>query len=134
MRNHLLSLFDSSHRISTVSLFAIGLILIIGSQITGTTDNLPGIAMLFTGIVVLFFALLHPWRSPMNYVILAGTCFGLIILEWVSIFLLATLHLEKYINEGIAMISGFLIFLPGIISGIIGSIICAIREKRQRIH
>lgn len=129
MKSHFLSLFDRAHRIWTISLFSAALILITGSQIVGTTDNIPGLLMLFIGIILLFFCILHPWRKARNYGILAGICGGIIILGYLAIILLSALHLEKYINEGIVMITAFLFCLPGIIVGMIGSIICAFRQK-----
>jgi hypothetical protein len=130
MKTHLHSLFDQAHRIRTLSLFLFGLILIIGSQIVGTTDNIPGLLMLFIGIILLFFSILHPWRKAGNYGILAGICGGILILGWLGIYLLAALHLEKYISEGVVMITAFLFCLPDIIVGIIGSIICAFRPGK----
>jgi hypothetical protein len=130
MKTHLLSLFDQAHRNWTLSLFSFALILIIGSQIVGTTDNIPGLLMLFIGIILLFFSILHPWRKARNYGILAGICGGILILGWLGIYLLAALHLEKYISEGVVMITAFLFCLPGIIVGIIGSIICAFRPGK----
>jgi len=129
MKSHFLSLFDRAHRIWTISLFAAALILITGSQIVGTTDNIPGLLMLFIGIILLFFSILHPWRKARNYGILAGICGGILILGWLGIYLLAAMHLEKYISEGFAMITGLLICLPGIIVGIIGSIISGYRQE-----
>lgn len=129
MKTHLLSLFDRSHRILTISLLTVALILIIGSQVVGTTDNMPGLVMLFVGTILLFFSLLHPWKKAKNYGILAGICIGLIILGYLAIILLSVLHLERFISEGIAMITAFFFCLPGIVVGIIGSIICAFRQN-----
>jgi hypothetical protein len=129
MKTHLVSLFNPIYRMWTISLFAAALLLITGSQIVGTTDNLPGIAMLFSGVIFLFFSLLHPWRKARSYGILAGICVGIIILEYLGILLLSVLHKEQYISEGIAMITAFLFCLPGIIVSIIGSIICSLRQE-----
>lgn len=129
LKNHLVSLFDSSHIRMTIILVISGLLLITGSQITGTTDNLPGLTMLFTGVILLFFSVLHPWRKMQNYAILAGVCIGIIILVFLAIYILAALHLEKYISEGVVMITILLICLPGIVVSIIGILVCAGRKK-----
>jgi hypothetical protein len=128
VRSHFLSLFDRAHLKWTIALFLASLILIAGSQLVGTTDNLPGLAMLFSGVILLFFSVLHPWRNAKNYGILAAISIGLIILGYLVIILLSVLHLERFISEGIAMVTLFLFCLPGIIVGIIGSIICAFRH------
>jgi hypothetical protein len=87
------------------------------------------IAMLLTGIVLLFFAVLHPWGKAGNYGILAMLCIGILLLEWLGIHILAKMHLDKYLSEGIAMGVAFLICVPGILVGIIGAIICGVRKK-----
>jgi hypothetical protein len=125
MKKHFLSLVDHSHRWYTISFFLCSVILVIASGVVGITDNLPGIAMLLGGMVFLFFTFLHPWRQSKNYGILTGLCFGLILLTFLVIYVLAALHQDKYISEGIVM--GFigLICVPGIVTGIIGAIIQA---------
>ena len=129
MKKHVLSLFDPAHRWYTISFIIAAILLIFASQAVGITDNLPGIAMLLAGMVFIFFALIHSWRESRNYGILAGVCAGLILLTFLVIHILSALHLDKYISEGIVM--GFigLICIPGILSGIIGAIIWAIRKR-----
>jgi hypothetical protein len=129
MKKHFLSLFDPAHRWYTISFFVASIMLIFAAQAVGITDNLPGIVLLLAGMILIFFALIHPWRDPRNYGILVGVCFGLILLTFLVIYILAALHMDKYISEGIVM--GFigLICIPGILSGIIGAIIWSIRKK-----
>ena len=129
MKKHFISLFDSAHLKWTISLFTIAVLLIIISSLVGISDNLPMIAMLLTGIILLFFAVLHPWKKAVNYGILVGVCVGILLLEWLGITILAKMHLDKYLSEGIAMGVAFLICVPGILVGIIGAIICAVRKK-----
>jgi hypothetical protein len=87
------------------------------------------IAMLLTGIIFLFFAVLHPWEKAYYYGILAVVCIGILVLEWLGITILAKMHKNEYLNEGIAIGVAFLICVPGILVGIIGAIICAVRKK-----
>lgn len=129
MKKHLISLFDSDHLKWTISLFTIAILLIIISSLVGISDNLPMIALLLTGIILLFFAVLHPWKEAVNYGILVGVCVGILILEWLGISILAKMHLDKYLSEGIAMSVAFFICVPGILTGIIGAVICAVRKK-----
>src|SRR5512140_1961483 len=117
MKKHFISLFDSSHLKWTISLFTIAVLLIITAILVGTTDNLPMIAVLLVGIIILFFAVLHPWGKASNYGILAGVCVGILLLEWLGIHILASMHLNKYLSEGIAMGVAFLICVPGILVG-----------------
>lgn len=129
MKKHFISLFDSIHRWYSLSFFLASVLLIIASQVVGISDNLPGIAMLLGGMILLFFAFVHPWRKSKNYGILAGVCFGLILLTFLAISILDALHYAEYISEGIVM--GFigLICVPGIVAGIIGAIIWAVRKQ-----
>lgn len=129
MKKHFISLFDPAHLKWTITLFTVAVLLIITASIAGTTDNLPMIAMFLTGIILLFFAVLHPWKKAGNYVILLVVCIVILLMEWLGIHILASMHLDKYISEGIAMGVAFLICLPGILVGIIGAIICSVRKK-----
>ena len=129
MKKHFISLFDKTHLRKTIYLFIIAVLLITISSLVGISDNIPMIAMLLSGIIILFFSVLHPWKKAGNYAILAGVCIGILLLEGLSIHILASMHLDKYLSEGIAMGVAFLICVPGIIVGIIGTIICAAREK-----
>jgi hypothetical protein len=128
MKKHFISLFDSSHLKWTISLFMIAFLLIGIAILVDPTDNLPMIAMLLIGIIILFFAVLHPWKKASNYGILAGVCIGILLLEWLGIHILASMHLNEYLSEGIAMGVVLLICIPGILVGIIGAIICAVRK------
>ncbi|MGD0340543.1 MAG: hypothetical protein ABSA76_02385 [Bacteroidales bacterium] len=129
MKKHFISLFDPSHRWWTIFFFALAILMIIASQLVGISDNLPGIAILLIGVILLFFAMLHTWRKWQNYLILIVVCVGILALEGLGIRILARLNKTEYINEGIGMIVAFFICLPGILAGIIGAIICAAREK-----
>lgn len=129
MKQHFLLLFDSTYRWTTLSLFLAAVLLIIASQIVGTTDNLPGLIMLFFGMISFFLTFLHPWRKSGNYAILAGIFLGIIVLMFGIIYLLDILNKTEYISEGVVMILFFLICIPGIVVGIFGTIFFAVRNK-----
>jgi hypothetical protein len=131
MKNHFITLFAADYFKKTLILFAIAVLLIIISSLVGISDNLPMILMLLTGIILLFFSVLHPWNKASNYGYLALACVVILILEMLGIMILAKMHLDKYLSEGVAMGVAFLICVPGILVGIIGSIICAVRKKRE---
>jgi hypothetical protein len=129
MKKHLLSLFEPEHRRLTISFFTVAILLIIGSVIVGIADNLPGIAMLLVGMILLFFAILHPWRKVENYAILIGICFGIIAVTFLGIYILSLLHKTQYISEGVVMTIIFLFCVPGILTGIFGAIFWSLRKK-----
>jgi hypothetical protein len=129
MKKHLHLLFDPERRWLTTALFAAALLLISASQAVGITDNLPGIAMLLAGIICLFFTLLHPWRKVEYYALLIGACVAVILLGWLGINVLVKLNKTEYISETVVMVVVFCICVPGILTGIIGTLICAFRKN-----
>jgi hypothetical protein len=128
MKKHLLSLFELSNRRVTIFFFTVSLLLIVGSVLVGIADNLPGIAMLLVGMILLFFSVLHPWRKVENYGILVGVCFGIILLIFLGIAILALLHKTQYISEGVVMTIIFLFCVPGILTGITGAIFWSLKK------
>jgi hypothetical protein len=129
MKKHFISLFDNTHIKRTIYLFVIAALLIVASLLIGINDNPPVIAMLFIGIIFLFFSVLHPWGKAINYGILTLVCFCILFLEWIGIHILVKIHKTEFISEGIAMSLALFICLPGILAGIIGSLICTFRKK-----
>jgi hypothetical protein len=109
MKKHFISLFEPGKRKKTIILLVIAILLISISIIIGTGDNLPMIAMLFAGLILLYFGILHPWENASRFAILTAVFIVILILDfnW------------PFINEGIAMSVG-LGCLAGIIAGIIG--------------
>jgi hypothetical protein len=130
MKKHFISLFDPDHLWWTISLFVLAVVLIVIASLIGVADNLPGIILMYAGIIALFFAFLHPWRKAMNYIILAAVFIGIFLLG----ILLVTI-LDKFDKDLSFRFDGFvegyalLICIPGILVSIIGAIICAIRKK-----
>jgi hypothetical protein len=129
MKKHILSLFDPAHRWWTLSLFLASVLLILAANFVGINDNLPGIVILYSGIIFLFFTLLHPWTKWKNYAILIAICIGIMFLEWLGIHILDSLNKTEHISEAVTMIIAFFICLPGIMAGIIGIIICTVIKK-----
>jgi len=129
MKNHFLSLFEEEHRMKTTSFFVTAVLLVIASQIVGITDNLPGIALLLGGMIFLYFSVLHPWKKVEYYALLIGGSVGVIVLVMIGIQVLVWLKKTEYISEAVVMTIIFLFCLPGILTGIIGILICAFGKK-----
>ncbi|MFZ5431330.1 MAG: hypothetical protein ACOZDD_13935 [Bacteroidota bacterium] len=129
MKQHFLLLFDSEHLKWTIALFVLASLSIIISSVVGIGDNLPMIALCLAGLILLFFAVLHPWKKPINYWILVVVCVGILFLEWLGITILAKIDKTEYLSEGFAMGLAFLVCVPGILTGIIGGILCTLRKK-----
>jgi hypothetical protein len=129
MKKHFITLFDPAHLWWTISLFVLAVVLIIIASIIGIADNLPGIILLYGGIITLFFAFLHPWKKAMNYAILAGVCIGIFFLGLLVITILDKMGQDIIKLDGIVEGFALLVGIPGIITSIIGAIVCAVRKK-----
>lgn len=129
MKKHFILLFDSTHLWWTISLFALAVLLIVIASIIGIADNLPGIILMYAGIISLLFAFTHPWKKAMNYVILAVVCIGIFLLGLLVVMILDKIGGDRKINlDGIVEGFALLVLIPGILTGIIGAIICAVRK------
>jgi MFS family permease len=109
MKKHFISLFEPDKRRKTIILLVIAALFISVSIIIGTADNLPMIAMLIAGLILLYFGILHPWRKASRFAILTAIFIVMIVLDFIW----------PFISEDIAMSVG-LACLAGIIAGIIG--------------
>lgn len=141
MKKHFLSLLDSSHRKWTFSLLCIAIILIVAGSLAGISDNPPAIAMVFLGMFFLFFSVIHPWRKPSKYLILAGICACIIVLFFLGIYIYASLFVKPGsvstpsggddFFEGFALLTIFFICAPGIVAGLSGAVLRAVQKKPQ---
>ena len=120
MKNHSLSRFDADNLKKTIIYLVIAVSLIAISLLVGLTDNFLTITILFGGLVLFLYAMLHPWGKASYYAIMGGIFLILLIFEFlVGISILVKMQLKGRLAEGIAMSVG-LIFIAGIIAGIIG--------------
>jgi hypothetical protein len=120
MKIQFLSRFDIDNLRKTIIYLLIAVSLITISLIVGTSDNILTIGMLFIGVVLFLYAVLHPWEKASFYAIMGGIFLILLIFEFLAgISILVKMQLKGHLAEGIAMTTGF-IFVAGIIAGIIG--------------
>jgi biotin transporter BioY len=71
----------------------------------------------------------HIWEKTSTYLILIGVCIGILLLELLGITILDKMGKDEIINDSFAEGIIFFICIPGILVGIIGAIICAVRKK-----
>lgn len=109
MKKHFISLFEPDKQKTTIILLVISALLISVSLIIGTGDNLPMIAMLLAGLILLYFGVLHPWEKASRFAILTAILIVILVIDFIW----------PFISEDIAMSVGFGC-LAGIIAGIIG--------------
>ena len=69
------------------------------------------------------------WEKTSTYLILIAVCVGIILIEIVAITLLDRMNKGELINDNIAEGILFFLCIPGILTGLIGAVICAVRKK-----
>lgn len=69
------------------------------------------------------------WEKTSTYLILIAVCVGIILTEIVAITLLDRMNKGEIINDNIAEGILFFLCIPGILIGLIGAVICAVRKK-----
>lgn len=69
------------------------------------------------------------WKKTSTYLILIAVCVGIILIEIVAITLLDRMNKGELINDNIAEGILFFLCIPGILTGLIGAVICAVRKK-----
>jgi hypothetical protein len=74
MKKHFIILFDPAHRWWTISLFLLGVLLIIIASIIGVAYNLPGIILMYAGIIALFFTFLFTFLHSFFFKYQMLTC------------------------------------------------------------
>ncbi len=133
MKKYFSKLFSAPYRKITIGLLLTGAAFAIAASIAGIADNLPGIILLFIGLLSLIFAIIHPWRKTKSYLILlvvslvGGILFAILhnVFHALSIKLA---HLEIIANlfEGADVVSfliAVLICPVGLLIGFFGTIL-----------
>lgn len=118
------SLFESwsktGQRSRTVLFLAAGGFFLALAFIIGISDNLPGILLVFAGVIALILAFVHNWKSTRKFVILA-------LSSLVGIPVFAVLHnvMHYFSKESadLAFLSGFFSALD-VISFLLSLFIC----------
>ena len=121
-------------------LVAIGCVALAGALIVGISDNPPGIALLYGGLICLVLAAVCRWQRPKSFLLL----FALSVLGFV---VFAILHNVFYgigksidvswvqaLMEGLhvgAFLIALLLCPAGILVGLVGWIVSLIRTRRE---
>jgi len=113
----------------------LSVISIVAAMIVSIPDNPPGIILSFIGSILFVFAFTYNWEKPKPYIILLiSSVFGFV--------LFAVLHnVFEGIGKGtfLEAVGGFFFLLAificpaGMIIGIAGSIIKAIKNEREKL-
>jgi predicted Na+-dependent transporter len=69
------------------------------------------------------------WKRTRTYLFVVAVCILILLLEWLVISILDAMNMGEYVNDDIAEGLIFFVCIPGILTGIIGAIICRVRKK-----
>ena len=136
--NHLTLPFKEPYRTNTIRLLAISVILLILSLIIGISDNLPGIIVCYSGMIVFVLTFTHHWRNAKPYLLL-------LISSLIGFLAFAVLHNVFYgiqkaagdifiitplleILHVVFFLLALFLFPPGVLVGLMGSIILIIKK------
>lgn len=120
----------------------VGCVLLVIAILIGIGDNPPGIVLLFLSVMLFVLAVVHHWRSLKKFLILAAA--SLIGIPVFSILhnlfealgeLTTDISLLARMSEVLSALSFFTAIMvcpAGLVSGLIGILICFIYKKRTR--
>lgn len=133
MKNYIDSLFNPTNRKLTFILLGSGVLMILLAMLIGVSDNPPGIAVLFTGMILTFLAFVHYWRSAKAYLwlmlfsLLGGVVFAVLhnLLDALSVSLADISFLPNVIEVFSAMcfLIAVLVCPVGLVVGFLGALL-----------
>ncbi len=139
MKKYILSLFSTTNRLWTISFLFTALVLIITSLSMGMRNNLPMNVMFVFGIGFLYLALIHIWRKSKSYFYLSAVSFGVFLLLFIIVLIVSNINFSPELPSpskvhtivgGLYTIIGLCLCIPGIIIGLLGSLLLSYRENR----
>lgn len=132
---------DKSKRTLSLSLAAFGVILLLTSLIVGVSDNLPGIIIMFLGILSLILSVTHIWKGHKIYLkffVYSVAGFFVSVLFHNLLYAFAELNQDvAWAHDLIVLVATFffvlavLIFPATSLVGLVGLLISFYRNKRH---
>ena len=116
--------------------------LVISAVVVGVSDNMPGIVLCYLATIVPVVALTHSWRKTKRFLILlVASVIGFFVfvvlhnafyaLTMLTKHIAALSHVMEAFNVAFFIIAVFLCPATFLV-GVVGSIVCAIMERRKR--
>jgi hypothetical protein len=121
MNTHFQTLFNDENRKKTLFYLLSSIVLIIGSQIVGVSDNPIGTAMIGVGVIWFYYSFVYIWKKSTNFVRLIFISLGLMLLQFLAINIMVWLKKTQYLSEGLFMGIFFLICVPLLLVGAFGA-------------
>lgn len=122
------------------ALVAMGCVAIAGALVVGISDNPPGIALVYGGLVCLVLAAVCRWRRPRSFVLLlAASALGFVVFAILHNLLygLATMVDLAWLEGTLQVlhVAAFLIALllcpVGVLVGLVGWVAAVFRSRRE---
>jgi hypothetical protein len=137
----MLQAFATPHNrtVSVLLLVACGLLAVAAATL-GIIDNLPGIVLAFLSIAAFVTVLVHPWRSPRRFWILAGgslAAFAVLVLLCALFVILAKKCGPGGVLFGVLdALSGVCMVAAGVcpspfMVGVVGGLVMLARERHR---
>ena len=116
--------------------------LVISAVVVGVSDNIPGIVLCYLAAVVAAVAVIRTWRKTKRFLILVvASVIGFFVfvflhnafyaLTMLTKHIAALSHVMEAFNVAFFIIAVFLCPATFLV-GVVGSIVCAIMERRKR--
>ena len=129
----MLGSFSPPYRAGTVVLLALAAVLAAVAVLVGIDDNPPGIALAALAGAVLVTGLVHHWRAPRRFLVLAAASVGSVLvlgIAGIGIDISVTSHYLRgpaasaleAVGETLALAVAF-VGLPSILVGLLGGLI-----------
>ena len=143
MKKYMLSLFDDTNRLWSTTFLIVSLLLIILSLSMGMKNNLLLNVLFVGGIGFLYLAFLHTWRKVSNYLYLLGTASVIFMLFFCITLIVSVAGPDPELSGpgkiqilmgGLYTVIGLCICIPGIILGLLGSVILGYKKFRSSME
>jgi hypothetical protein len=132
---------DKQQRAVTLSLVTMGIVLILTAFIIGVSDNLPGISVLFLGLISLALSVTHIWKGYKIYL-------KLFLFSVIGFFVAVLLHNLLYafaeLNQGLRwfnyminlmsalfFVLAVLVFPATTLVGLVGMVVSYFRHNKN---
>lgn len=132
MRKFTLSIFNRTNRLRTITFLISSALLITLSLSAGMKNNLLMNMVFVGGIGLLYLSFIHTWRKARSYLFLLVTTSVIFMLLLLFALIVSTTGLDtemispskiQIFTGGLYTILGLSICIPGMIIGLIGSVI-----------
>ena len=129
-------------RRATLILIAMGCGFLAAALLIGVNDNPPGLALVYLAVAAWILAFARRWRRVRSFVILLGVGlvgFLLSVILHNLLYALSELAADMVVLSRVLGFLGVVFFIfgvlvcpPGVLIGVVGSVVMAVRDRRRK--